>query len=215
MRVPRAAAHPLLAPPSEVSLDSGYLCSCPCHGPHRGLSTQKTIAHPVLTPPEQCHHDAHFQRAELTPPESQGQREASSLASRLWAPPGPGQRSLAAGSQHLYQEASFLPAWLLPCPLEAWTAAQRLCCPPGVALVLRQPRVATSEASKGACKMPDCYSTCRLGRANFWNQGVEGLVRGGHGHTSPDVAAPREQDRGSSLCMVADVMSARSSVRRN
>ena len=78
-----------------------------------------------------------------------------------------------------------------------------------------QPRMATSEASKGACKMPDCYSTCRLGRANFWNQGVEGLVRGGHGHTSPDAAAPREQDRGSSLCRVADVMSARSSVRRN
>lgn len=80
------------------------------------------------------------------------------------------------GSQHLYQEASFLPAWLLPCPLEAWTAAQRLRCPPGVPLVLRQPRMATSEASKGTCKTPDCYSTCRLGGVDFWNQGVEGLV---------------------------------------
>ena len=75
--------------------------------------------------------------------------------------------------------------------------------------------MATSEASKGTCKTLDCYSTCHLGVVDFWNQGVEGLVRGGHSHTSPDAAAPREQDRGSSLCRVADVMSVRSSVRRN
>lgn len=98
----------------------------------------------------------------------------------LWAPPGPGRgawpRSLAAGSRHLYREASFLPAQPLPCPLEAWTTAQRLRCPLSMALVLRQPRMATSEASKGSCKTPDCYSTCRSGGVDFWNQGVEGLV---------------------------------------
>lgn len=52
--------------------------------------------------------------------------------------------------------------------------------------------MATSEASKGTCKAPDSYSTCRLGGVDFWNQGVEGLVQGGHSHTSPDAAAPRE-----------------------
>ena len=76
--------------------------------------------------------------------------------------------------------------------------------------------MATSEASKGACKEPDSYSTCRLGGVDFWDQGVEGLVQGGHSHTSPDAAAPpREWNRGSSLCRVVDMMSAHSSVRRN
>lgn len=59
-----------------------------------------------------------------------------------------------------------------------------------MALVLRQLRMATSEASKGACKAPDSYSTCRLWGVDFWNQAVEGLVQGGHSHTSPGAAAP-------------------------
>ena len=56
--------------------------------------------------------------------------------------------------------------------------------------------MATSEASKGACKEPDSYSICRLGGVDFWDQGVEGLVQGGHSHTSPDAAAPPGMEPG-------------------
>ena len=126
--------------------------------------------------------------------------------------PGQGHR---ARETHLHREASSLPARLLPCRPGGLDHSPASVLPTGGGFGAETAPHGHKRSFQGACKEPDSYSTCRLGGVDFWDQGVEGLVQGGHSHTSPDAAAPREWNRGSSLCRVVDMMSARSSVRRN
>ena len=126
--------------------------------------------------------------------------------------PGQGHR---AREMHLHREAPSLPARLLPCRPGGLDHSPASVLPTGGGFGAETAPHGHKRSFQGACKEPDSYSTCRLGGVDFWDQGVEGLVQGGHSHTSPDAAAPREWNRGSSLCRVVDMMSARSSVRRN